>query len=159
MRERSTVSDRPSGRLVSEEANVFFGSWSLARSVRALLDDALAPSGIGADDFAVYSVLQARGAITPTELAAWLKVPATTVSSYIKRFQGRGHLQRTPHPEDGRSSLIKLTAAGRRQHRATARLFAPRLRQVEETLGPLEIEVRRALETLRVAVDDVRDHS
>ena len=159
MPERDALHHVPPGRLASDEANVFFATWAVARSVRSLLDDCLEPSGISADDFAIYSVLQVRGAITPTELAGWLEVPATTVSSYLKRLESRGHLTRKPHPADGRSSLVVLTAAGRGQHRRSARLFKPRLRQVEEALGAAEPDVRRALMTLRVAVDEVREGS
>ena len=86
-------------------------------------------------------------------------MPATTVSSYLKRLESRGHLTRKPHPADGRSSLVVLTAAGRGQHRRSARLFKPRLRQVEEALGAAKPDVRRALMTLRVAVDEVREGS
>lgn len=153
MRERSIVAPPLEGKLASDEANVLFSVWALARSVEAMLDEALAPSGIGADEFALYSVLRTGGAITPTELARWMVAAPTTVSSYIKRLQARGHLRRTSDPDDGRRSLLELTPSGLAQHQAAARLFAPRLNLIEETLGRQEPTVRRALASLRRAMD------
>lgn len=144
------------GHLFSD-ANPLFSVWSLARSVGDLLDRALAPSGMGADEFGVYSVLATRGAVTPTELATWLAAPATTVTSQIKRLDARGHLERRANPDDGRSYLLGLTAEGRRAHRAAAKLFAPVLARVEAALGDDGPTARESLMALRRAVDAVRD--
>jgi DNA-binding MarR family transcriptional regulator len=135
--------------------NTLLGVWFLARSVRALLDDALAESGLDADEYAVYSLLAVREGATPTELATWLAAPPTTVSSYVKRLEGRQHLQRVAHPSDGRSYRMTLTPKGLRAHRRAARLYVPVLRQVESTLGQAEPQVRTALSTLRGAVGEV----
>jgi len=65
---------------------VLFALWSVGRSATELLDAMLAPAGLDADEFAMYSLLLARDPVTPTELARWASAPATTVSSYVKRF-------------------------------------------------------------------------
>jgi DNA-binding MarR family transcriptional regulator len=137
------------------DANTLFSVWSLARAVRALLDDALAESGLDADEYAVYSLLAVRGEVTPTELATWLAAPATTVTSYVKRLEGRGHLERVAHPSDGRSYRMVLTPTGLRAHRRAAALFAPVLGRVEAALGSAEPRVRTALSTLRQVVGEV----
>ena len=59
----------------------------------------------------------------------------TTVSSYVKRFERRGHISRIPNAEDGRSYRVQLTAAGRDAHRHAGDLFAPILTNTEDTLG------------------------
>lgn len=78
----------------------------------ALLTKALAPAPLTADEFAVYSLLRITGATTPSRLAGDLGMRASTMSHYLRRMAERGHLDRTPHPHDGRSSLVALTDAG-----------------------------------------------
>lgn len=138
----SSTSDRPAARglagaglEVAGLENVLFGVWLVSRATTALLDEALAPSGLDADEFGVYSVLASGEDLTPTDLARWMAAPATTVSSYLKRFERRGHIRRRPNPDDGRSSRIELTAAGRRAHQDAGARFLPILGQVEEALS------------------------
>jgi hypothetical protein len=88
------------------DANVLFGTWRLSRAVGALLDAVLAPAGLTADEFGVYSVLAGSSGITPTELARWMAAPPSTVSSYVRRFERRGHVERVANPGDLRSYLI-----------------------------------------------------
>jgi DNA-binding MarR family transcriptional regulator len=139
-----------------EDVDVTFLVWLTSRATADLLDAALAPAGLSGDEFAIYSVLTAAPSITPTELARWMAAPPTTVSSYVKRFEGRGHVQREPNPADRRSYRIRLTPAGRRAHRAAGALFLPVRTQVTDALGAREADVREALLTLRTVLDDVR---
>jgi DNA-binding MarR family transcriptional regulator len=143
-------------RQPDEDSNVLFEAWRLSRAVSALLDGVLAPSGLTADEFGVYSVLAGVASITPTELARWMAAPPTTVSSYVKRFEGRGHVQRATNPEDLRSYRIQLTQAGRRVHRRAAELFAPTLARVLSTLDDREADVRTAVQVLRESAEAVR---
>lgn len=138
------------------DENVLFALWSVGRATTELLDAAMAPAGLDADEFAVYSLLLARDGVTPTELARWMSAPATTVSSYVKRFERRGHVERVPHPTDRRSYSIRLTDAGRATHRAAAVRFLPAVQAVDAVLGPAERSVLQALQRLRSAVDTAR---
>ncbi len=95
-----------------EGTNVLFDVWLVSRATFAVLDAALAPSGLTADEFAIYSVLTSSGSMTPSELARWMAAPLTSMSSYIKRFEGRGHITRVANPADGRSYRLQLTANG-----------------------------------------------
>jgi DNA-binding MarR family transcriptional regulator len=81
----------------------------------------------------------------------------TTVSSYVKRFERRGHITRTPNAEDGRSYRLELSAAGRDAHRHAGELFAPVLTQTDERLGAHAQTVREQLLKLLRAVDTIRD--
>lgn len=139
-----------------EGVDVTFMVWLTFRATADLLDAALAPAGLDGDEFAIYSVLTAAPSITPTELARWMAAPPTTVSSYVKRFEARGHVQRVPNPADRRSYGIKLTPAGRRAYRAAAALFTPLRTRVAEGLGAQEEGVREALVTLRTVLDEIR---
>lgn len=138
------------------DENVLFALWSAGRAATELLDGALAPAGLCADEFAVYSLLLATDRVTPTELARWMSAPATTVSSYVKRFEKRGHVERVPHPTDRRSYSIRLTDAGRATHHAAAVRFLPTVQAVDASLGPAGRFVLDALQQLRTVLAAVR---
>ena len=157
MRDRITfVKGHPVDSVPADGTNVLFDMWLVSRATTGLLDTVLTASGLTADEFGVYSVLSSAESMTPSELARWVSAPATTVSSYIKRLEQRGHLQRSPNPADGRSYVVALTPAGRRAHRAAGEAFLPVLDRVVEALGRREQSVRRALALLRTCADEVR---
>jgi DNA-binding MarR family transcriptional regulator len=142
------------GADVGDGTNVLFDVWLVSRATTGVLDAALAPTGLTADEFGIYSVLTSADTMTPSELARWMSAPPTTVSSYVKRLEGRGHVVRKRNPDDGRSYVLELTAAGRRAHQEAGRRFLPVLDQVVDSLGSRrEAEVRRALAALREALD------
>ncbi len=130
--------------------------WLAMRSTTSLLDAALAPTGLSADEFGVYSVLTSADTLTPTDLAIWMSAPPTTVSSYVKRIEARGHLTRERNPNDGRSYVLRLTAAGLRAHGAAVEAFIPVLQRIVGELDDDEPRVRRSLRTLRLAVEAAR---
>lgn len=132
--------------------NVLFAVWLVSRAANATIDATIHESGLDADEFAVYSVLAQGDGMTPTDLAHWMTAPMTTVSSYVKRFERRGHVERRPHPDDGRSYLIRLTATGREAHRTAGARFLPLLDDVNRLLGPDVEGVRRHLAQLHAAV-------
>ncbi|MEQ6897860.1 MarR family transcriptional regulator [Microbacterium sp. KR10-403] len=54
-----------------------------------------------------------------------LQVHPTSVTNTVDRLEASGHVRREPHPDDGRATLIALTASGRElAERATAALNA-----------------------------------
>ena len=157
MRSRSTSVKTISPTEVRDEnVDALFMVWLVSRSTNDLLDTLFGPAGLTGDQFAIYSVLAASPEMTPTELARWMAAPATTVSSYIKRFESRGHVARKPNPDDRRSYRIELTPAGRRAHNAAVTLFQPIRAQVGAALAKDDGDVREALLRLRTVVDDLR---
>lgn len=101
--------------------------------------------------------MAASPGITPADLSRWMAAPRTSVSSYVKRLEGRGHLTRRPHPTDRRSYRIHLTAAGRRTHQHAATLFGPVRSQVIQALNDHDGQVRDSLLKLRSIVDTIRE--
>ena len=58
MRDRSkSVKAHPVDAVPAEGTNVLFDVWLVSRATTGLLDAALAPTGLTADEFGVYSVL------------------------------------------------------------------------------------------------------
>jgi DNA-binding MarR family transcriptional regulator len=124
---------------------LLFDIWVVANSTRSLLDQALHHSGLSAEEFALYSAVRGDGGVTPTQLAALMALPATTVSSIVARLERRGHLMRIPNPDDGRSYRIQLTTTGQAAHTAAAKLFGPLLAKVH---AALTVPLPQALATL-----------
>lgn len=133
-------------------ANVLFDVWLVSRAATAAIDVAIADTGLDADEFAIYSMLVSGDGMTPTDLAHWMAAPMTTVSSYVKRFERRGHVDRLRNPADGRSFVIRLTPEGRSAHRAAGAQFLPLLGNIDARLGDDIDEVRRRLVQLHTAV-------
>jgi DNA-binding MarR family transcriptional regulator len=131
---------------------VLFDVWLLAKATTGVLDAALAPTGLSADEFGIYSVLTSADALTPSDLAEWMSAPPTTVSSVVKRLERRDHVVREPNPNDGRSYLLRLTPSGREAHRAAVEAFVPVLESVVAALGRHEASVRTALGRLHDVV-------
>ena len=158
MVERTTNDVKPLSPAEVErwDVDVLFLVWLVARSTEDLIDGVLASAGLSADEYAVFSMLRATGGTTPTELARWMAAPPTTVSAYLKRFTARGLVTRVPHPDDGRSSLVRLTAAGHRTHDAARRRFDPVRNEVVARLAGDHLSVADALATLRTVVDQLR---
>jgi DNA-binding MarR family transcriptional regulator len=157
VRTRSTsVKALTSAEVRAQRVDPLFLVWLVARSTEDLMDALLRQAGVTGDEFALYSVLAASPGITPSELSRWMAAPATSVSSYVKRLEARGHLVRKAHPSDRRSYGIHLTAAGRRTHRAASALFGPVRARVIEELAGSGVPVEESLLLLRDVVDGLR---
>ena len=135
--------------------NVLFDTWLVSRAVSSLIDDAIKSTGLDADEFGVYSVLARGDGMTPSELSSWMSAPLTTVSSYVKRFEKRGHVDRVSSDEDRRSYRLVLTAEGRATHSAAGELFQPTLAAVDEALGKQGPNLHLQLLELRRAIDAI----
>ena len=88
---------------------------------KRLIESALAGTDLPPEDYPLYVMIGAEGPWTPTGLAARLVMPLSTVIFRVKRLEQRGHAERVPNPDDGRSFLIRLTPKGKRVARETLR--------------------------------------
>ena len=157
MRSRSiSVKPLSASEVRDQQVDPLFLVWVVSRSAEDLLGTVLAPIGLTGDELAIYSILNAAPGITPSELSRWMAAPPTSVSSYVKRLEARGHLTRRPHPDDRRSYRIQLTAAGKRTHRSAEALFGPVRERIIQALGDQDGPVRDALLRLRGVIDAVR---
>src|ERR1700733_5021961 len=98
----------------------------LQREVTRLLDLELSPSGLSAEDFAVYSAV-ARGLTRPGDIAEFLRFPATTVSSVVRRLATRGHIAYAIDDADRRARSVTFTPAGAAAHAEASRLYVAAL--------------------------------
>jgi DNA-binding MarR family transcriptional regulator len=86
------------------------GVTHLARRMRAeRRGQAMSSGKVG-----VLGHLVRRGPLTPGQLAAAEFLQPQSLSRLLAELNDSGLVARTDHPEDGRQSLISVTAAGRR---------------------------------------------
>lgn len=85
----------------------------------------------------MLALLQARGALRLSALAAGLGIKASTASVAVETLVGKGLLDKQPVPDDGRAVAIALSPAGRRQAEQSG-LWPDFLLRAVETLDPLE---------------------
>jgi DNA-binding MarR family transcriptional regulator len=125
--------------------NPLFRFFRIGNSMRQLVGRAVEGSGVSQDEYGVLSGILNQGRISPTELAAKLGVPPTTISVYLGRFLERGLIQRLPNPDDGRSYLVEPTEKGH----DVARYVGPRLRvEAEAVLAASDISYEQLMDAL-----------
>ena len=126
----------------SGSLSILFDLFAAGQAARSLLNEALRDSPLKPDEYAVYSAMAEPGPHTATTLRLRLGMPAPTLSDYLAAMTGRSHLSRKAHPDDGRSSLLSLTRAGRAAHARTALDFEPAiaalLRELEGNVTTLQ---------------------
>ena len=100
-----------------------------------------------------YSALAHFGQATIAELTSELGRPRSTVIFNVNKLVERGHAERVPHPRDGRSSLIALTAEGKRRLQRTRPAFLKMLELVERRLTVPRAQARLVLADVLAAID------
>ena len=122
---------------------------------KRLIEFALAGTDLPPEDYPLYVMIGAEGPWTPTGLAARLVMPLSTVIFRVKRLEQRGHAERVPNPDDGRSFLIRLTPKGKQLLDRARPAFRDYAEAVEGRLGQKRVaQLRTALAELRQAIDD-----
>jgi len=120
---------------------------------KRMIEVALEQTELPPEDYPLYVIVGAEGPWTPTRLAARLEMPLSTVLFRLGRLERRGHAERVPNPDDGRSYLIRLTDDGERLLGTARPAFRDYAEAVEGRLGPERVEaLRSALGELRQAV-------
>ncbi len=122
-------------------------------------DQILAPIDI---TFARYVVLVTLhfndGELALKQLGAFLQIHQSSITNLVDKLENQGLVKRTPHPNDRRSTIAKMTEAG-----STTLLQAIKLLNTElfTDLGLTEDEVRLLIGTLakmRHSWGDFEDH-
>jgi DNA-binding MarR family transcriptional regulator len=122
---------------------------------KRMIEAALEQTELPPEDYPLYVIVGAEGPWTPTRLAARLEMPLSTVLFRLGRLEGRGHAERVPNPDDGRSYLIRLTEDGEQLLGKARPAFRDYAEAVEGRLGSERVAALRAgLEELRQAVTD-----
>jgi DNA-binding MarR family transcriptional regulator len=132
-------------------ANPLLQNYVTGQLIGQLIRSATTRHGLSGEEFAVQSVVNAIGPVTPTALARTLGTPPTTLSAHIRRLTARGQLTRRRNPDDGRSFLLETTPAGRETVRAIGPEFERLLLEVEARLED-PASMRAAMQELQDAI-------
>jgi DNA-binding MarR family transcriptional regulator len=132
--------------------------YALSQRMGELVGRELARDHVTPDDYALLSVVGWRGPVTPSEASVVLGIPATTASDAIRRLVARGHVRRSPHPTDGRSHTLELTAQGDREWRngwpALRRANTAIARSLDADAGETRDALERLDRALRAALTE-----
>jgi len=71
------------------------------------------PHGLGLTVMSVLSRLHRLGPASPSDLASAEQVQPQTMTRVLATLGERGLVARSPHPRDGRQSVVAITDAGR----------------------------------------------
>lgn len=85
---------------------------SIGRVTRLLRRTGSAPESLGPGSLSALATLARAGEIRLGDLAAREMVAAPTMSRMVAALEVSGHIERSPDPIDGRSSLLRATASG-----------------------------------------------
>jgi DNA-binding MarR family transcriptional regulator len=109
---------------------------------------------------AALATVERHGPLTPSELAAIERVRRPTATRTLRGLGEAGLVERAPDPEDGRSALVSVTAAGReRLRRLRGRKNAYLARRMRE-LPTADLEtLERAAEVLERILEAERPSS
>ena len=127
--------------------------------VMGRIDALLKPKGL---TFARYELLvlldfSRNGAMPLGKIGARLQVHPASVTNAVDRLEADGLVERRAHPDDGRTTLAAITAAGRRRSRSATRLLNDEVFSRLE-LDPSELDVVFAtLRRFRAAAGDFLD--
>ena len=133
--------------------SLLFDVFATNQAVARLLAAAMRDGPLTPAEYAVYSAIFELEAATPTNLAVRLGMPLSTLVDQLRNLEGRGHAARLPHPTDGRSYRVVLTAAGREAHRAANAGFEVAHRAFSAALPAGEGRARAGLEDIRTAAE------
>ncbi len=118
--------------------------------VLAAVEPALRPLGL---TFARYEALvllsfSRRDSLPMRVMGERLQLHPTSVTNIVDRLEADDLVRRTPHPTDGRTTLVSITDAGR----AKLELATKVVTEVEFGLVGLTVEQKRELTRLLAAV-------
>jgi DNA-binding MarR family transcriptional regulator len=88
---------------------------AITRTARRLRQEA--PGELSPTAAAALATVERHGPLTPSELADIERVRRPTATRTLRALEESGLVLRTPDPDDGRSALVDITAAGRERLR------------------------------------------
>lgn len=123
---------------------------AIVRTARRLRQEAAAEAtGLTPTSVAALATIERHGPITPSEIAAIERVKRPTITRTLGCLEREGLIDRSQDPEDGRSALVSVNAAGReRLRRLRGRKNAYLARRMRD-LSDADVEtLERAAEIL-----------
>ena len=127
-----------------------------ARRVTRLYDDALAPTGLGVNQYSIVARLARVGPSTIRDLARRLVMDRSTLGHLLRPLEKRGLVRLHVAEQDGRSRVASLTPAGQAAVAKGRPLWAQAQRRFARAFGA-ESAVDLRLILKQVAMADFGD--
>lgn len=117
------------------------------------------PHGLTLPQFVVLNHFVRLGVDrSPLELADALQVTKATMTSTLRRLEGKKFVSVSPNPKDGRAKRVAITAAGRYARDDAIHAIAPELADIETAIGQGALEgLLPLLAKLRAFLDQRRN--
>jgi len=106
-----------------------------ARHVTRLYDGALAPAGLGLNQYSILAKLDRHGPRSLQDLAALLVMDRSTLGHLLRPLTTRRLVKISRSEDDGRQRIIALTPAGASLLQAAKPLWAKAERQFQHAFG------------------------
>jgi len=90
---------------------------AIVRTARRLRQEAAGGEALTPTALAALATVERHGPLMPSELAEIERIKRPTATSTLRGLEEAGLVERTPDPDDGRSALVSVTAAGRERLR------------------------------------------
>jgi MarR family transcriptional regulator, 2-MHQ and catechol-resistance regulon repressor len=125
--------------------HVWLVLWKAARAVEQNAMNSVSGLDLGLSDFAVLEVLLHKGPQPVNVIGKKILLTSGSITTAIDRLELRKLVQRTPHPEDQRARIVRLTGQGKQLIEDAFRQHAL---DMEETMAVLTPGERRELTRL-----------
>jgi DNA-binding MarR family transcriptional regulator len=123
-----------------------------ARRVTKLYDDALAPIGLGVNQFSILARLSLVGPSTIQDLARLLVMDRSTLGHLLRPLEKRGFVKLVVSEQDRRSRMVTLTSAGKAAVGKGRPRWAAAQRRFESIFGKeAALELRAVLKEVATA--------
>jgi len=122
---------------------LFLKASTTAHLVGQIVGRQVEPVGIPAFLLALLTHIRDHEPVTPSTVSAVSGAPLTTLRDNIQRLVDRRLVRRVPNPDDGRSYLLVLTAAGERITAEAGEALLEAYELLEGELGELRPHERR----------------
>jgi DNA-binding MarR family transcriptional regulator len=128
---------------------------AIVRTARRLRQEAAAEtSGLTPTSVAALATIERHGPLTPSEIAEIERVKRPTITRTLRCLEREGLIDRAPDPEDGRSALLSVNAAGRERLR---RLRGRKNAYLARRMRDLTDEEVETLERAAAILDRMRE--
>jgi DNA-binding MarR family transcriptional regulator len=124
--------------------------WGVARRLRHLSRETLAPWDLAPSHARALGVLGRHGVMRLNELSDHLHIAPRSTTEVVDALESRGLLERRPDPHDRRATLVALTDEGSRVGTAIGTARAAEAESFFGTLSSTDrIDLARILQKLR----------
>ncbi len=86
--------------------------WAVARRLREMSQETLAPWDISPSHLRALRVLKRYGTMRLSELSDHLHIAPRSATEVVDALESRGLVQRSPDPGDRRATLVEVTGQG-----------------------------------------------